>query len=95
MVISLDAHKKQVNCVDVASGRIVTGGQDKQVILWRARDGYILKMLNGHTDAVTGVVFKDDSIRCGVGWVGGREAEGGQERARIRSSSSRACRPRS
>merc|ERR1740130_235042 len=77
-VISLEAHKKQVNAVAMNSGRIVTGGHDKQVILWRARDGYILKLFNGgtgtaHTDSVTGVAFKDDA----VSWKAGRTVAGG------------------
>ncbi len=42
------------------TGRLVAAGVGPDVVVYRAADGQVLKVLGGHTDTVTGVTFSSD-----------------------------------
>src|SRR5579859_7559704 len=46
---------------------VVTGGQDKRLIIWSAEDLRPLKTFSSHRDAVTGLSFAPSSSQPGVG----------------------------
>ena len=62
-------HSSRINSITVTSNneKAITGSDDSTVIIWNLIEKRLEKVLNGHTDNVTGV-STDDSIIVSVSW---------------------------
>jgi WD40 repeat protein len=62
----LEGHKGIVKCIGLSADgrRLLTAGDDKDVMLWDLNTGAVIRHLNGHTGGVTSVVFLPDGRRA-------------------------------
>lgn len=64
LTFRLQGHKKKITFTDVSSqGIIASSSDDKKLIIWDLPKGLMIKTLDAHSDAVTGVCFSGDGTK--------------------------------
>ena len=64
---TLNSHTSRVLCLGVLQdGTLVSGSEDKTILLWNTKTGETIKSLTGHTGSVsTLVVLQDGTLVSG------------------------------
>ena len=61
IVNTLKGHKKTINCmVEIEPGRIVSGSDEEDMILWNLNDISAKYILKGHKGPITAIVRLDE-----------------------------------